>query len=232
MRVRSNRIESDGIGRARIHLLVVFALAVVERGWFQEDRVRLGENFVTEQHRRTGERGGEGGEGGENALELDPPGGSEDVDGLGEDVVVDQAGVDGEETHEEDDVPATEEDRPDLLIAPFVLQLFLLDDHPQGEESDDQSVACIAEHHGEEEGKGDDQVRHRIHLSVRSHAVRVDQILKASRQFIQLVRCGGRLRRRNLVQHRQGRLVATLVLPRQRERGHRLPRERREEKRD
>ena len=42
------------------------------------------------------------------------PGGAEDVEGLGEDVVVDEPGVDGEDSHEEDDV-ATSEDRSEHL---------------------------------------------------------------------------------------------------------------------
>ena len=42
------------------------------------------------------------------------PGGAEDVEGFGEDIVVDEPGVDGEDSHEEDDV-ATSEDHTEHL---------------------------------------------------------------------------------------------------------------------
>ena len=47
---------------------------------------------------------------------------SEDVERLCEDVVVDEAGVDGEEGHQEDDVPAAEEDAEDLALAGKLLK--------------------------------------------------------------------------------------------------------------
>ena len=47
---------------------------------------------------------------------------SKDVERLGEDVVVDEAGVDGEERHQEDDVSAAEEDVEDLVLTGNFLQ--------------------------------------------------------------------------------------------------------------
>ena len=47
-------------------------------------------------------------------LETIAPRRAEDVDRLGEDVVVDEAGVDGEQTHHQDDVATAEEDGGDL----------------------------------------------------------------------------------------------------------------------
>lgn len=45
---------------------------------------------------------------------LDAPSGAKDVERLGETVVVNQAGVDGEKAHHEDDVAPAEERGPDL----------------------------------------------------------------------------------------------------------------------
>lgn len=45
---------------------------------------------------------------------LDAPGRAEDVERLGEAVIVDQARVDGEDAHKEDEVAAVEEGVPDL----------------------------------------------------------------------------------------------------------------------
>ena len=72
---------------------------------------------------------------------------TEDVDGLGKDVVVDEAGVDGEDGHEEDQVPAAEEDLPDLGADPFFLQLLLTKDHPDGEAQHDETVTSVTKHH-------------------------------------------------------------------------------------
>ena len=45
---------------------------------------------------------------------VDAPARSEQVEGLGEAVVVDEAGVDGEHAHQQDDVAALKEGVPDL----------------------------------------------------------------------------------------------------------------------
>lgn len=45
---------------------------------------------------------------------VDVPRWSEDVEGLGENIVVDDASVDGEAGHEQDDVATAKEDVPDL----------------------------------------------------------------------------------------------------------------------
>ena len=50
-------------------------------------------------------------------LEAVAPGRAEDVDRFGEDVVVDEAGVDGEQAHQQDDVAAAKEDGGDLSEA-------------------------------------------------------------------------------------------------------------------
>ena len=52
--------------------------------------------------------------------------GAEDVEGLGEDVIVDEAGVDGEASHHGDDVPTSKEDLEDLRSFSFRLQHSLL----------------------------------------------------------------------------------------------------------
>ena len=52
--------------------------------------------------------------------------GAEDVEGLGEDVIVDEASVDGEAAHHGDDVPSSKEDLEDLRPLSFRLQHSLL----------------------------------------------------------------------------------------------------------
>jgi hypothetical protein len=49
-----------------------------------------------------------------------------DVHGLGEDVVVDEPGVDGEDAHERDEVAPVEEVIPDLIVRLPRFQLLLL----------------------------------------------------------------------------------------------------------
>ena len=51
---------------------------------------------------------------------------AENVEGLGEDVVVDEAGVDGEASHHGDDVTTSKEDLEDLRSLGFRLQHSLL----------------------------------------------------------------------------------------------------------
>ncbi len=48
------------------------------------------------------------------------------VHGLGEDVVVDEPGVDGEDAHERDEVTTVEEVIPDLIVRLPCFQLLLL----------------------------------------------------------------------------------------------------------
>ena len=50
-------------------------------------------------------------------LAVDDPGSTEDVDGLGEDVVVQHSRVDGKETHEQNHVTSSEKDVPNLVVA-------------------------------------------------------------------------------------------------------------------
>ncbi len=49
-----------------------------------------------------------------------------DIHGLGEDVVVDEPGVDGEDAHESDEVAPVEEVIPDLIVRLPGFQLLLL----------------------------------------------------------------------------------------------------------
>jgi hypothetical protein len=122
----------------------------------------------------------------------DAPRRAEDVDRLGEDVVVDEARVDAEQGHEEDDVAAAEEDLHDLVALEAELELSLAQDHEQGEEEHDEAVARVAEHHREQERKRDDGERGRVDLAVRRDAVRVHDALEARRELVRPV-MGGRL---------------------------------------
>ena len=51
---------------------------------------------------------------------------AENVEGLGKDVIVDEAGVDGEASHHGDNVPTPKEDLEDLRPLSFGLQHSLL----------------------------------------------------------------------------------------------------------
>lgn len=109
------------------------------------------------------------------------PARAEYVERLGEAVVVNQPGVDGKQPHHQDDVASAEERRPYLrqpavssigltitspagsrrsylVTGPFLLLLLFSQHHPQGEEAHDNPVAKVAEHHGKQEGEGDDGI--------------------------------------------------------------------------
>ena len=129
-----DRINTEGIGGIGI---LAWVLGVEHHRGFQVDRARVA--------------GGEG-------QVLGTPVGTEDVHGLAEDVVVDEAGVDREDAHQEDDVAASEEDVEDLGDVALGLQTLLCEDHPEGGGEHDHPVPGVPEHHGEEERKGGDSV--------------------------------------------------------------------------
>jgi len=62
---------------------------------------------------------------------------------LGEDVVVNDSGVDGECAHQGDEIPSAEEDLPDLAADVLGLQLTLAETHPEAESEDDEAVAGV-----------------------------------------------------------------------------------------
>ena len=90
--------------------------------------------------------------------------GAKDVEALGEDIVVDEPSVDGPDAHHEDDVATSKEDLEDLRAVDVLLQLLLLDDHPEGEDEHDGAVAGVAEHDGEQERESGDGVDCRVDL--------------------------------------------------------------------
>lgn len=113
---------------------------------------------------------------------IDAPGGAEDVEGLGEDVVVDHARVDTEQAHEKDDVASSKDDAKHLVLD--FLQGFFLDAKVSREDGDKETMAGVAEHDGEQEREGDDSVQARIDLPVVSHAVSVDKHLEAVSELV------------------------------------------------
>ena len=131
----------------------------------------------------------------------DAPLRAEQVDRLGEDVVVDEARVDAEERHEQDDVAAAEEVLDDLVALERLLEVRLALDHEQRREEHDEAVANVAEHHGEQERKRDDHERRRIDLAIARHTVRVHDVLEADGELVVLVIGGRRARRRHVVQN-------------------------------
>lgn len=132
----------------------------------------------------------------------DPPTRAEHVNGLGEDVVVEEAGVDGEERHEQDDVAAAEEDLPDLVVLALVTQPVLGQDHEECEQQHDEAVARVAEHHREKERKRDHCERRRVELPVACDTVRVDDVLETFRELVATVVCRRLLFRVHSVQYR------------------------------
>ena len=64
---------------------------------------------------------------------------AKDVEALGEDVIVDEAGVDGTHTHHEDNIATTKEDFKDLRAVDIFLQLVLLDYHVESKQQHDGS---------------------------------------------------------------------------------------------
>ena len=127
---------------------------------------------------------------------------AEDVDRLGEDIVVDEAGVDGEQAHQQDDVATAEEDGGDLIVNFLGSEWFLLPNHPGGHQGHDDAVAEVAEHDSEQERERDDGVRRGIHLAVWSDAIGVHQLLEAQRELVGAIVGGRRLLGLNTVQHR------------------------------
>lgn len=108
------------------------------------------------------------------------PRGSKNVQALAEDVVVDEASVDAKKGHDSDQVPATKEVLPDLVVDLSRFQHLLLDAHVQAEAQHDGAVTGVAEHDGEQEGEGDDGVNGGVGFTVACHSICIDQSLECS----------------------------------------------------
>uniref|UniRef100_A0A1I8J5W1 Secreted protein n=1 Tax=Macrostomum lignano TaxID=282301 RepID=A0A1I8J5W1_9PLAT len=117
-------------------------------------------------------------------LALDAPAGAEDVHRVREHIVIDEASVDGEQAHQQDDVAAVEEGGPDLRGLGGGRQLALAQHHPQRRQEHQGAVPEVAVHHGKEEREGDDGEWRGVRLAVGGHAVRVDDVLEADRQLV------------------------------------------------
>ena len=108
----------------------------------------------------------------------------EDIDGLGEDVVVDQSSVDGEHSHEGNEVTSGEKYFPDFGVDLPGFQLLLLDAHPKSEGENDHAVAGVAEHDSKEEWESDDGEHRGVGLSVRGNSVSIDQLLEGRSKLV------------------------------------------------
>lgn len=84
-------------------------------------------------------------------------------------------------------------------------QLLLLDDHIQGKEEQNETVASIAEHDGEQEREAGASVKARIDFTVGRHSVRVNQSLISLGKLIGSMERRRRLRRRHFVHDRRRR---------------------------
>lgn len=76
---------------------------------------------------------------------------------------------------------------PHFIILARIFQLIFAQHHEQREHEHDQTVARIAEHHGEQERKRDDREWRRIELAITGYAIGVDDILKSTRELVQSV---------------------------------------------
>lgn len=86
------------------------------------------------------------------------PTAAENVERFGEQIVVDEARVHGEHAHEQHDVSSGEENVPDFVGGFFGAKRTLVDDHPGGEQRENDAVTQIAEHHSEQDRERDDGV--------------------------------------------------------------------------
>ena len=129
------------------------------------------------------------------------PGRLKDVDRLGEDVVVDEAGVDGENRHQENQVTTTEKDLPNFRVDFLRLQLLFFQTHPDGKGQNNQSVSGISEHDSEEKWESDDGEDGRVRLLVGRDAVSVDQLLKCRSKFVGPEESWGSFNRFHLVEN-------------------------------
>ncbi len=112
------------------------------------------------------------------------PRGPEDVDGLGEDVVVDQTCVDGEHGHKRDKITSSKENFPDFRINFSRFQLLFLDAHPQAKGKNHQAMAGVTKHDGKKEGKGDYGKNGRISLAIRSNSIGVNEFLEGRSKLV------------------------------------------------
>lgn len=112
-----------------------------------------------------------------------PPGG-EDGGGAAEALVVNEAGVHGEQAHEQEQIAAPEEGLPDLILHGLHGRLVLSKHHGQGKEEHEQPVAHVAKHYREEEGEGDDGVGCRVDLLVAAHTVGIHNALEAGSEAV------------------------------------------------
>jgi hypothetical protein len=102
----------------------------------------------------------------------------EQVRRLGEDIVVDHTGIDGECTHEQDDV-TTEEEAADDFAEVGTSELALIENHIKSREEEDEAVTDITEHDCEHERERDDRKQTGVDLLVGRDTVGVHDCLEA-----------------------------------------------------
>lgn len=81
----------------------------------------------------------------------DDPTGSEHVEGLGEHVIVNRAGVNRKQPHEEYDISSGEEYVPNFIVGFLHRQLLFEYNQVEAEQEHDQTVAAVTEHDSEKE---------------------------------------------------------------------------------
>ena len=120
---------------------------------------------------------------------IDRPLTAKEIHRLREDIIVDEASVAREETHQEDDVTTAEENVPDLIGGLLGSQFLLSCDHPESKHCHDQTMTQITEHDAEQEWESDDGVQSGISFLVRCDSICVDQVLEATSEFVCSIEC-------------------------------------------
>ena len=115
---------------------------------------------------------------------------SKHVDGLREDVIVNDARVNAKQAHEQDDVATAEENLKHFVVLEFALEIVFAQHQKQRRQKHDEPMAKVAEHHSEQKWKRYDGERRRIEFSIAGDAVGVYDILKATRELVEAMMSG------------------------------------------
>ncbi|KAI3492688.1 hypothetical protein L1887_42606 [Cichorium endivia] len=143
------------------------------------------------------------GDGFDGAVLVGPvPAGVEEVHALASNVVVEEAGEHGEDTHEKHHVATVEEHGEDLVVD--LGELALKGAHGESSERHEEGVEDVAEHDGKEERKQDEVEETRVDLLVLCDAVAVADGLDGFGVLVGALEGGRRLVGAQFLKHGRG----------------------------
>eukprot|EP00128_Syssomonas_multiformis_P011489 Colp12_sorted_trinity150504_noHs@34485 len=117
------------------------------------------------------------------------PATSKQIHRLGEHIVVDQTGVDGEKAHQKNEVATPKESGPHF--APIEAgELLLVKHNCQSSQSQKNAMTEVAEHNREQERESNHGEQTGVHLTVGCHTIGVDDGLETFSELVSLVICG------------------------------------------